>query len=78
MDSGRPRAVRATAGPILPVRIDRLELASGARSPWRELQPADTAGVGRIGDVLVTPDGSSYAYNCQRSLSDLYVAEGLR
>jgi hypothetical protein len=74
---GRALFVRR-AGPVLPVRIDRLEVATGKRTPWRELQPADTAGVGRIGDVVITPDGASYAYNCHRSLSDLYVAEGLR
>jgi hypothetical protein len=74
---GRSLFVRR-AGPVLPVHVDRLDVATGARAPWRALQPADTAGVGRIGDVLVAPDGGSYAYNCQRSLSDLYLAEGIR
>jgi eukaryotic-like serine/threonine-protein kinase len=76
-EDGRGLFVRR-AGPVFPVAIDRLEIATGKRTPWRELQPSDTAGVGHIGDVLITPDGGSYAYNCQRSLSDLYVAEGLR
>jgi len=28
--------------------------------------------------VIVTADGESYVYNCQRVLSDLYLAEGIR
>jgi hypothetical protein len=66
------------SGPVLPVRIDRLDLRTGARAPWRELRPADAAGVVHVGDVLVTRDGASYAYNCQRTLSELYLAEGLQ
>jgi len=34
--------------------------------------------VGHIGDVAIASDGASYAYNCQRTLSELYLAEGLR
>jgi hypothetical protein len=40
--------------------------------------PADAAGVGDIAPVLVTPDLKSYAYTYARTLSDLYVVEGLR
>jgi serine/threonine protein kinase len=65
-------------GPTPPVVVDRLDLRTGTRTPWRELRPTDVAGVGHIGDVLLTPDGRSYAYNCQRALSELYLAEGVR
>jgi hypothetical protein len=74
---GRALLIRR-AGPVLPVRVDRLELLTGARAPWRELGPVDPAGVGHIGDVVITRDGGSYVYNCQRTLSELYLAEGLR
>jgi hypothetical protein len=33
--------------------------------------------MGVIG-VCVTPDGSSYAYDYQRVLSDIYIGEGLK
>jgi hypothetical protein len=74
---GRALFVRR-AGPVLPVNVDRLDLVTGERSPWRALGPADPAGVGHIGDVAIASDGASYAYNCQRTLSELYLAEGLR
>ncbi len=65
-------------GPMLPVRIDRLDLATGERSPVRELQPPDRAGVQYVSGLAITPDGVSYAYSYPRSLSDLYVVSGLR
>jgi hypothetical protein len=32
----------------------------------------------QIGQVVMTPDGKSYAYSFQRDTSTLYLAEGLR
>jgi hypothetical protein len=58
--------------------IVRLEVASGRRELWKELRPADAAGVLQIRDVLLTPDAASYVYTYHRSLSELYLAEGLR
>jgi hypothetical protein len=40
--------------------------------------PADPAGVRRIENVLVTPDGRHYVYTFARFASDLYLAEGLK
>jgi serine/threonine protein kinase len=62
----------------LPARIYRIALAAGTRELWKELAPADPAGVYKIAPVLITRDGSAYAYNAMRVLSELYVAEGLR
>jgi hypothetical protein len=31
-----------------------------------------------IGDVLLSPDGQSYVYNCARDLSDLFLAQGVQ
>ena len=58
--------------------VDRLDVATGARRPWRELGPADRAGVASLGPVRPTPDGEGYVYSYQRRLSDLYVVTGLR
>ncbi len=58
--------------------IDRIGMAGGTRQPWRELAPADPAGVFIMGDVRITPDGKSYAYQFVSSLGSLYLAEGLR
>jgi hypothetical protein len=61
----------------LPASVYRIALAGGTRELWKEFMPADPAGVYKIAPVLVTPDGNGYAYTAMRTLSDLYVAEGL-
>jgi len=40
--------------------------------------PVDPAGVERISNVVVTPDGKFYAYTYARQLTDLFVVEGLK
>jgi len=62
----------------LPAQVFRITVATGAREPWKQLNPADSAGVYKIPLVCITPDGGTYAYTAMRTLSDLYVAEGLR
>jgi eukaryotic-like serine/threonine-protein kinase len=60
------------------VWIDRIELATGRREPWKELRPTDPAGAWTIGPAFLTPDGKSYVYSVASSLRELYLAEGLR
>jgi len=62
----------------LPVRLERVNLVTGARTLVHEIAPADKAGVLSLGPLLVTPDGETYVYGFRRLLSDLYVVEGLR
>jgi len=62
----------------LPAQITRLDIASGQRTPWKRLQLADPAGVETVGPILMTPDGKSYAFGYRRTLSDLYLVEGLK
>jgi eukaryotic-like serine/threonine-protein kinase len=63
----------------LPARIQRLDLATGRKQPWKELMPTDRAGLIRVQSVFVTPDGKAYAYTAGRVLSsDLYLASGLK
>jgi Tol biopolymer transport system component len=64
--------------PTVPARIFRVELATGKRSLWNELSPADPVGVYFIRPPHIASDGKSYAYNYGRILSDLYVADGLK
>ncbi|HZR64113.1 MAG TPA: winged helix-turn-helix domain-containing protein [Terriglobales bacterium] len=61
-----------------PPTITRLELASGRRSPWKQLRlPASNTQM-KGDEVVITPDGQSYAYTYSRHLSDLYVVKGLK
>jgi serine/threonine protein kinase/Tol biopolymer transport system component len=62
----------------VPARVFRVTIATGARELWREFLPGDRAGVYKISPVLITPDGTQYAYNAVRALSDLYVVEGVK
>jgi serine/threonine protein kinase len=62
----------------VPVRVDRIDVRRGRREPWRELVPADAAGVRAIGPILLTPDGRSYVYGYRRVMAELYLVEGLR
>lgn len=61
-----------------PVRVERLDLATGRRELWREITPADPSGIRGIYPLVITPDGKCYAYSYTSILSDLYLAEGLR
>jgi len=60
----------------LPIRIDRLDLASGVRKPVRTLGPQDLAGVLGIGPVEFSEDERSYAYGTNMMISHLFLAEG--
>jgi hypothetical protein len=40
--------------------------------------PADPAGTYGIAGLAVNPDGKSYVYTLWRTLSDLYLLEGLK
>jgi eukaryotic-like serine/threonine-protein kinase len=61
-----------------PAKVTELDLATGKRTLWRSLAPADPAGVSQIGPIVMTPDGASYIYGYHRTLSDLYLVEGLK
>jgi hypothetical protein len=62
----------------LSIKIDRLDLATGKRTFFKEITPADPTGIGEIASLQLTPDGRSYCYSFMRGLSRLYVIEGLR
>jgi Tol biopolymer transport system component len=62
----------------VPVRIFRVDTVTGRKEVWKELALPDLTGVLWVNPVLITPDGSSYAYSFRRELSDLYLVEGLK
>ncbi len=61
-----------------PAKVTILDLTTGKRTFWRSLAPADPAGLSQIGPIVMTPDGKSYIYGYHRTLSDLYIVEGLK
>jgi hypothetical protein len=58
--------------------IYAVDLVSGHNELLREINPADPAGVIDIWGVHLGPDDKSYYYSFMRSLSDLYVLDGLK
>ena len=73
---GRYLFLRQDEG-LTAVKMTRLDLASGRQEPWKILKPADPVGV-QIRQVVMTPDGSAYAYSFQRDISTLFLAGGLK
>jgi serine/threonine protein kinase len=71
---GKSLFVRTSAD--VPLRVFRLELATGRLQPWKEFSITDI-GAGLVG-VLPTPDGQAYVYGYTRYFSDLFIAEGLK
>ena len=63
---------------LVDFRVERLDVATGRKSLWKEIEPPDRAGVMGILNLSVTPDGASYAYSYWRMLSDLYLVDGLK
>jgi Tol biopolymer transport system component/predicted Ser/Thr protein kinase len=62
----------------IPAKVYELELSTGKRKLWKELVPADSAGIDTIRGITITPDAKAYIYGYIRTLSDLYVVDGLK
>jgi len=62
----------------IPARVFRVDIATGKRTLWKSLEPADSAGIDTIGRVNLSLDTKSYVYSYVRTLSDLYMVEGLK
>ncbi len=60
-----------------PLKLYKLNLATGQKEVEKEIVPADLAGIRGGINVLLTPDGRGYIYAFTRSLSDLYLVTGL-
>jgi Tol biopolymer transport system component len=74
-EGGRTLFVAQRSGPGS--RIDSLEIGSGRRTTWKELMPADQAGLIDSAYYRLSSDGRSYVYSYRRVLATLYLVEGL-
>jgi Tol biopolymer transport system component len=59
-------------------RIYRYDLSGRHSTLWKEITPADPAGLMAMPRFRIADDEKSYAYSYYRDLSDLYLAEGLK
>ncbi len=74
----RCRSGATAARGEIPTKIYRFDLATGQRAVWREISVADRSGVELDPIVALTPDGKTCAYTVVRTLSDLYLVDGLK
>jgi hypothetical protein len=62
----------------MPAKAYVMDLKTGQRKLHHEFAPADPSGVPQVSRGLITPDGKFYIYGVPRTLSYLYVVEGLK
>ena len=72
----KPTSAARQEGRAVPT-VTLVDPKTGRQSLWRYVWPRDRAGLLVMGTLRATPDGTAYAYNWFRALSNLYVAEGL-
>ena len=60
------------------MRVVTVDLNTGKRELFKEIEPPDRSGILSLGPIQITPDGKTYVYGFTRRLSDLYVVEDLR
>ncbi len=58
--------------------IFRLDLERGQREFWKLLRPSEPAGVRNIQNVRITPNGRTVAIELYRTISNLYLATGMK
>jgi hypothetical protein len=72
------RSVVVTGSGQIPARVERVDVATGARTFVRELAPPDRAGLTSVALEQWIDDGRGYVFRNQRTLSTLFVATGVR
>jgi len=58
--------------------IWKLDLQTGARTPWKTVSPADVAGVTGVSCPRLAADEQHYVFGYIRDLSDLFLVEHLK
>jgi hypothetical protein len=75
---GREIWVWSDPAAITPMRVDRVNPATGARSPLLSIVPGDLAGVRQVAELALADDPHVYAYAEFLYTSRLYTVEGVR
>jgi hypothetical protein len=58
--------------------VSRLDLQTGARTPWKTVGPSDVAGVVGVACPRIADDEEHYVFGYIRNLSDLFLVENLK
>lgn len=73
-----PKFIYAIQWDRVPMKIYRLNIVTGQRQLFKEVNPEDTTGLCEVGHIILSADGRSYIYGYTRLLSDLYLVKGLK
>jgi hypothetical protein len=71
------RGLLIARGDGLPWTVDRLDLATGQRTPATTVRAHDPAGL-RLSVFAISPDAKYYVHSYSRLLSDLFIVDGLK
>ena len=61
-----------------PVKVFKLDVSTGSRRVIKEILPEDLVGLDSVFALRVSRDEKSFAYSYVRSLSELYLVNGLK
>jgi hypothetical protein len=61
----------------IPGRVDRIDLTTGERTPWMEIEPLNRSGTIGFITVFLTPDGERYAASFDQLANCLFAVKGL-
>ena len=75
--SGDGRGLLVAHGNGLPWVVERMDIATGRRTPALEIRAREAAGL-RLSIIDVTPDARHYVHSYSRLLTDLFVVKGLK
>jgi len=62
----------------MPIRVHRVEVATGRRELWKQLVPRDPVATFFAPLIHATPDGAYYAYSYNTILCELYLVDGVK
>jgi eukaryotic-like serine/threonine-protein kinase len=71
------RSVFVRPSVAVPLRIERIDLATGTRTPAREIMPADRSGVMLVITSRIVDDGRGYSYSYWRQITKAVVVSGV-
>lgn len=60
----------------IPYCLERVDLATGHRTLFKEFAPADRTGLLSLREIFVTDDLRSYAYTAYYQVSSLFISDG--
>jgi Tol biopolymer transport system component len=72
------RSILIADGSVRPIRVDRLDLASGRRSLWRTLSAGGLMGVGGLNGIVFSANEDTWVVGYTRRFSELLVIDGLK